>query len=101
MGVVALLPGKHGKRYCAIMLTPDVSQSEESLAANTQRELTNEEIAEAKESLRRYFEIGWQIASRLQREGGLDEVLTNAEVNPTVKPPRVDLASSDSSQTII
>jgi hypothetical protein len=63
------------------------------------RELTEQELAEAKESLRRYFEIGWKIACRLQREGKLDEVLTKAGVNPTVKPPQADAVQTDHSQT--
>ena len=79
----------------------DATQPEEAPEVRSQRELSEEEIAEAKESLRRYFEIGWKIASRLQREGKLDEVLTNAGVNPTVKPLREDLARNDPSSTTI
>lgn len=94
-----LLPARCSSGYCAIMPNQDPTQFEESLTtqqSNTSTlELTDEEIAEAKESLRRYFEIGWKIASRLQREGRLDEVLTKVVVNPTVKPlmgdePKVD-----------
>jgi hypothetical protein len=45
--------------------------------------------------LTRYFEIGWKIATRLEHEGRLDEVLTKAGVNPTVKPPRTNVAPFD------
>lgn len=76
------------------MPIPDTTHLEESLTAqpfdSSTLELTDEEVAEAKESLRRYFEIGWKIASRLQREGRLEEALTRFEVNPTVKPLRGD-----------
>jgi len=87
------------------MLIPDVAKAGSlppaQQPASPQRELTEEEIAEAKESLRRYFEIGWKIACRLQREGKLDEVLTNAGVNPTVKPPRDDTTHTDPQHSTI
>ena len=91
--------------YCGIMPIPLLDQPEESRAEehshSVERELSQEEIDEAKESLRRYFEVGWQIATRLQREGKLDEVLTKAGVNPTVKLSRVDTTSTEQSQTTI
>jgi hypothetical protein len=48
---------------------------------------THEELEEAYDNLRRYVEIGWQIALRLEREGRLDDVLTKAGIHPTVKRP--------------
>jgi hypothetical protein len=48
---------------------------------------SREELEEAYENLRRYVEIGWKIALRLEREGRLEDVLTKAGFNPTVKPP--------------
>jgi len=48
---------------------------------------SREELEEAYENLRRYVELGWKIALRLEREGKLESVLTDAGFNPTVKPP--------------
>jgi hypothetical protein len=48
---------------------------------------TREQLDEAYENLRRYVELGWKIALRLEREGRLDDILTKAGFNPTVKPP--------------
>lgn len=61
--------------------------------------LTEQELADAKEALRRYFDIGWQIALRLHREGRLEAVLTEAGLNPMVNPPRTDAASNHSTPT--
>lgn len=44
------------------------------------------ELEEAYENLRRYVRISMEVAKKLEREGRLDEVLTKAGVNPTVKP---------------
>ena len=100
----APLPCMNSAKYCVAMPISDLEQLDKSLVAeqsnSIQRELSEAEIAEAKESLHRYFEIGWQIASRLQREGKLDEVLTEARVNPTVNPPRIDEAESNPYQAI-
>jgi hypothetical protein len=48
---------------------------------------SREELEEAYENLRRYVELGWKIALRLEREGRLEDVLTKAGFNPTFKPP--------------
>jgi hypothetical protein len=99
IGAIALLPKCELLSYGAVMLLPDVGQSKEVVtdgdSQSIESQLTAEEIAEARESLRRYFEIGWEIACRLQREGKLDDVLTKAGLNPTVKPSRVDVAPTD------
>ena len=47
---------------------------------------TREQLDEAYENLRRYVELGWKIATRLQQEGRLEDVLTKAGFNHTVKP---------------
>jgi hypothetical protein len=98
-GAIALLPKCELLSYGAVMSLPDVGQSKEIVPGGdcvpVEYQLTAEEIAEAKESLRRYFEIGWEIACRLQREGKLDDVLTKAGLNLTVKPSRVDVAPTD------
>ena len=48
---------------------------------------SREELDEAYENLRRYVELGWKIARRLEREGRLESILTSAGFNPTVNPP--------------
>ncbi len=99
IGAIALLPKCELLPYCAVMSSPDIRPSKEVVPdgdhLSVESQLTAEEIAEAKESLRRYFEIGWEIACRLQREGKLDDVLTKAGLNFTVKPSRVDVAPTD------
>ena len=48
---------------------------------------SREELDEAYENLRRYVDIGWKIAVRLDHEGRLRTILTDAGFNPTVNPP--------------
>jgi hypothetical protein len=96
---IALLPEGGWMSYGAVMSLPDAEHSKEIAkdgdGQSVESQLTAEEILEAKESLRRYFNIGWEIACRLQREGKLDEVLTKAGFNPTVKPSRIDVIPTD------
>ena len=39
---------------------------------------SREELDEAYENLRRYVELGWKIALRLEHEGRLESILTSA-----------------------
>jgi neutral trehalase len=48
---------------------------------------SREELDEAYENLRRYVEFGWKIANRLEREGRLAAILTEAGFNPTLNMP--------------
>jgi len=98
-GTISLLPNSRRVSYGGVMLLPDTEQAKEVVPDGdcqpVATQLSAEEILEAKESLRRYFEIGWEIACRLQREGKLDDVLTKAGFNPTVKPSLIDVIPTD------
>ena len=53
------------------------------------QEMNNEEL-ERQNELIDYFDLAWQIFTRLEKEGKLDALnLTSGRLNPTVKPENV------------
>lgn len=49
---------------------------------------TEEEIAESRAELRRYFDLGWLIYQRLRKNRSVDKrVLTDRKLNPMVNAP--------------
>jgi hypothetical protein len=94
----ALLPQGDESSYGAVMSfvnSQSLMNTDSSDLIARQNDPTDDQARELKELLTRYFEIGWKIATRLEHEGRLDEVLTKAGVNPTVKPPRTNVAPFD------